>query len=82
MENKPMSVWVPFGFSTALCAIVLTGNIAGAFLTGSADVGMNALVGFLPMAFWFAAASHRQTRDYIGALEARIRKMETNEPAA
>jgi hypothetical protein len=76
METKPMSVWIPFGFSAVLSAIVMTGNIAGAFLTGRADAGMIALVGFLPMAFWFAAASHRQTREYVITLEARVRQLE------
>lgn len=78
MVNKPrpMSVWLPFGFSAILSAIVLIANIVGAFMTGSSNAGTTALISFLPMAFWFVATSQQQTQEHIKALEIRIHQLE------
>ncbi|WP_406698251.1 hypothetical protein V5E97_05280 [Singulisphaera sp. Ch08] len=80
-KPKPMSVWLPFGFSAILCVIVLIANVVGGFVAGRSDIGMTPLICFLPMIFWVAAASHQQTNEHIKALEDRIRQLEEAERA-
>jgi hypothetical protein len=70
-------VWVPFAFAAALSAIVLVTYVA----SGLSDAWIVPFVGFLPMTFWFAAATHRQTREQVEALEARIRQLEADKAA-
>jgi hypothetical protein len=81
MKTLPQGIGQSFAFAAALSAIVLMANIAGMFATGTSDVGMSIFICFLPMAFWMADASQRQTRAYVDALEARIRQLETVEKA-
>jgi hypothetical protein len=75
---KSIPVWLPFGFSAALSAIVLVAYIA----SGLSDAWITPFLCFLPMTFWFVAASHRQTREYIKALEGRIQQLEASKAAA
>jgi hypothetical protein len=82
MKRDPNGIGRSFAFAASLSAIVLVGNIVGMFATGAADVGISTFICFLPMAFWMADASHRQTRTYVEALEARIRQLEAVEKAA
>jgi hypothetical protein len=79
MMQYPKGIGRPFAFAAVLSAIVLVGNIAGMILTGTSDVGMSTFICFLPMAFWMGDASQRQTREYIDALESRIRQLEIME---
>ena len=81
MKRDPKSIGRSVAFAATLSAIVLVANIVGMFATGASDVGMSTFICFLPMAFWMADASHRQTRTYVEALEARIRQLETVEEA-
>lgn len=70
------SMWSSFRFAAWLCGIVLVGNLVGQFTTGKTDTGIIALLCFLPMAFYFADASHNRTREEIKTLETRIRQLE------
>lgn len=81
MKRDCKGIGRSFAFAAALSAIVLVANIVGMFATGVSDVGMSTFICFLPMAFWMADASHRQTRAYVDALEARIRQLETVDKA-
>ena len=81
MKPLPEGIGRSFAFAAALSAIVLVANIVGMFATGTSDVGMTTFIGFLPMAFWMADASQRQTRTYIEALESRIRQLEAAKEA-
>jgi len=73
------SRWSSFRFAAWLCGIVLVGNLVGQFATGKTDTGIIVLLCFLPMAFYFADASHSRTREQIEALETRIRQLEGND---
>jgi hypothetical protein len=75
-------VWTPVAFSAALSVITVVANVYGRFATGSSDVGMTAFVCFLPMAFYLMSASHKQTRERIKLLEARIQQLEAAKAAA
>jgi hypothetical protein len=81
MKTLPEGIGRPFAFAAALSAIVLVANIVGMFATGASDVGISTFICFLPVAFWMADASQRQTRTYIEVLEARIRQLEAVEEA-
>ena len=82
MPPKPIAVWMPFAFSVALGAIVMVANIYAYSKGGSSDAGMPAFLCFLPMAFFFAATAHRQTQEYVKALEARVSQLEADRAAA
>ncbi len=82
MTSKPMSVWVACGFSTALSVIAVVGNLAGLIAYGKSDAGMIPFLCFLPMAFYFTAEAQRQTRDYVTALETRVRELEADKVSA
>jgi len=75
-------VWAPVVFSAAISFITMVGNVAGSFATGSSDNGIMTLIAFLPMAFYFASVSHKQTREHIKLLEARIQQMEADKAAS
>ena len=75
-------VWSPVVFSAALSFITMVANVAGSFATGNSDVGMITFIAFLPMAFYFASVSHKQTREHIKVLEARIQQLEADKAAS
>lgn len=79
MKQKPASVWLPFGFAAALSAISLIVMAIGASVAGGSHGGLITLAAFLPMAFFFSAVSHRQTREHVAALEERVRQLETGQ---
>ena len=71
-------VWAPVAFSAALSVITLVANVVGSFATGNSDVGMMGFICFLPMTFYFASVSHKQTREQVKVLEARIQQLEAD----
>ena len=75
-------VWGPVAFSAAISVITLVGNLVGSFTTGTSDNGMMTLICFLPMIFYFASVSHKQTREHIKVLEARIQQLEADKAAS
>jgi len=75
-------VWAPVAFAAALSVITIVSNVAGSFATGNSNVGMIGFICFLPMAFYFASASHKQTREHIKVLEARIQQLEADKAAS
>ncbi len=75
-------VRAPVAFSAAISVITMVGNVVGSFATGSSDTGMTTLIAFLPMAFYFASVSHKQTREHIKVLEARIQQLEADKAAS
>lgn len=72
------SVWTAHAFSAVLSGVALAVYIA----SPTANAWVPAFICFLPMAFFFAADSHKRTRDHIRSLEARIRLLEAQRPAA
>ena len=78
MKPNRLAVWLPVGFSAALSAIALTVYVA----SGLSDAWMPGFLGFLPMAFWFAALTDKQAREQIKALEARIQQLEAGKAPA
>jgi hypothetical protein len=79
-------VWTPVAFSAALSVIVVVSHIsAGLRLKApptAVDVWVPAFFCFLPMTFFFASASHLQTRKQIKELEARIQQLEAAKTTA
>ena len=71
-------VWTPVAFSAALSAISVVTYVA----SGLSDAWIIPFVVFQPMTFWYIAVSHRQTREHIKVLEARIQQLEADRPAA
>ena len=71
-----------FFFSALLSAIAVIANVAGQFLTDTPRAGMTAFLCFLPMAFWIVDRSQQRTRQYVEALETRIRQLERGEGEA
>jgi hypothetical protein len=71
-------VWTPVAFSAALSVITMVTYVA----TRLSDAWIPTFVCFLPMTFWLAAASHRQTREHMKVLEARIQQLEADKAAA
>ena len=67
-------VWTPVAFSAGLSVISVVTYVA----SGLSDAWIIPFVCFLPMTFWLAAASHRQTREHIKELEARIEQLEAD----
>lgn len=82
MNHKQTSVWVSFGFSIALSAIAMVGNIAGRFSGGGMDVAMPAFLSFLPMCFYFVAVALRDSQQQIEILEMRIKQLEMDKISA
>jgi hypothetical protein len=75
-------VWASFAFSAALSIITIVANLTGSFATGSSDVGMMGFICFLPMTYYFASVSHKQTREQVKVLEARIQQLEADKAAS
>lgn len=72
MKRASLEPWLPFGFSVALSAIALVSSVA----TGNSGAWIPAFIFFLPMTFFFAAISEKNTRERLQALEARLERME------
>jgi hypothetical protein len=75
-------VWMATSFCAVISVISIVANVYGYYSTGKSEVGMTAFICFLPMAFFYAAASHQQTRERINVLEARIQQLEAGKAAA
>jgi hypothetical protein len=77
-------VWVAFAYSVTLSAIILVMNLymMSQLKTPPTawDPSWGVFICSLPMAFFFAAASHLQTRERIKTLEDRIRRLEGDKP--
>ena len=71
-------VWMPVAFSAALSVITLVTYVA----SGLSDAWIIPFVAFQPMTFWYIAVSHRQTREGIKVLEARIQQLEADKPTS
>ena len=71
-------VWTPVAFAAALSVISLVTYVA----SGLSDAWIIPFVAFQPLTFWYVAASHRQTRDHIKVLEARIQQLEGDKAAS
>ena len=71
-------VWTPVAFSAALSVITVVTYVA----SGLSDAWIIPFVVFQPMTFWYVAASHRQTREHIKVLEARIQQLEADKAAS
>jgi hypothetical protein len=71
-------VWTPVAFSAGLSVITVVTYVA----TRLSDAWVIPFVCFLPMTFWFAALSHRQTREHIKVVEARIQQLEADKAAS
>ena len=67
-------VWTPVAFSAGLSVISVVTYVA----SGLSGAWIPVFLCFLPMTFWLAAASHRQTREHIKELEARIEQLEAD----
>jgi hypothetical protein len=72
------NAWASVAFSTALSVITIVTYVA----SGLSDAWIIPFVAFLPMTFWYAAASQRQTREHIKALEARIAGLDAEKSAS
>ncbi|MHC5537534.1 hypothetical protein ACYOEI_04805 [Singulisphaera rosea] len=75
-------VWMATAFCAAISVISIVANVYGRFASGGSDAGMTSFLCFLPMAFFYAAVSHQQTRERIKVLEARIHQLEADKAAA
>jgi hypothetical protein len=71
-------VWTPVAFSAALSLITVVTYVA----SGLSGAWIIPFVVFQPMTFWYVAASHRQTREHIKVLEARIQQLEGDKAAS
>lgn len=67
----PIGFWIPFGFTTLLCAVVMIGRFAG-----GPETGMPAFYCFLPMSFFFLAAALIESSKRVHELEQRVKVLE------
>jgi hypothetical protein len=79
-------VWVPVAFTAARGLIALVAHFYTALRTNASPTAWDSSLGvyfcFLPMAFWYTAVSHRNMREQVKALEARIQQLEAGKAAS
>jgi hypothetical protein len=70
--------WTPFAFAVSLSVICLIAYLFGIRPShgGASEVWIIPFLTFLPLSFHAACLDHRQTRDHIKELEARIQRLE------
>jgi hypothetical protein len=81
-NREAYAVWTPFVFSAFLGLIVVVTHLSMSLSLKSpptpVDAWLPVFFAFLPMTFFYACASQKQTRDEIKVLEARIEQLEAD----
>ena len=70
-RRSRLAVWTAAWFAAVISLLSI-----GLIIAGFDGAWQPTFVCFLPMAFLFAAYSHRETREYVKLLEARVSRLE------